>query len=318
MSVESDLVEQQGQPLDLPSNTPGQEVTGTPTSLTEEILAATEAAKEAPIKNDPPAEKPVVETEKKPDEPAKETDKPKPYDQDPKWKAARSAQASLEKILKENDLDDVDALNEAIEGGKSLKEILGAADAKQLKKDSAKLKEIEAYWAKQDEKKKEEEEEPDETKARLKQELQDLKDKIESDKAAATKATEVDNALEGYNNSAEKSITDAGLTGEDADMARLFLGVGNPFNEIDISDMKIVKSSNKSGAEKFSEWLKGVRQTAVDEYAKGKSEIIPITPTEVTPPAAETKAGKEETVDEANKSAKSELLSLMGELVKPG
>ena len=314
MSIEADLVAQQGQESDSPTGNPGQEADDSQLSITDQILKAAE--KEEPAPSEEVSEK--KKGEEAPKEEPKEAEKPAPYDQDPKWKAARAAQKSLDEILERAELESIEDLMEAVESGKTMKEILGSDDLKQLKKDQARLKEIEDFWESDRLRKLEEEEEPDETKERLKREIKELKEERVREKSEAEEAYKVRSSLDNYTTVANKSVTDAGLTGEDAEMAKLFLGVGNPFNEIDITDKKTVKESNMSGAKRFKSYLDGIRQKAIDDYAGGKSEMIPVTKIEA--PVIEKPSGesKVETMDEANESAKAELRQLIGELAKSG
>ena len=111
--------------------TTGQEkVAASPGSETDQILAAVAADEKAAA--DKAAEKEAGKTAgKEAGEEGDDKTKPPPYDQDPKWKAARAAQAKFESILEKHGIDaeDLDAL---LESGSSVADILGARDAKTL------------------------------------------------------------------------------------------------------------------------------------------------------------------------------------------
>ena len=274
--------------------TTGQEkVAASPGSETDQILAAVAADEKAE------ADKLAGKTPGK--EAGAEDDdktKPQPYDQDPKWKAARAAQAKMESILEKHGLDSFEDLDDLIASGSSISEILGARDAKtltstitQLKKDAEYLKEVKAYWAEQESQKQKDELTPEQradmSEAKLKAYEKDQADK----KAKAAEEQSIKDSLKSYTEQVEKAIESSGFEGEDAAMAKLFLGVDNPFNEVDITDKKAVKEMAKVNSAKLKTFLDNVRQKAVDEYSKGKSKIVPIS-TVATP-------GKEAVVKKA-------------------
>lgn len=285
----------------------GQISTDPPISDTDKVLnAITVKDKEVEEKVEPEPEK----VEKKPE---KAKEKPAPYDQDPKWKAARAAEKDMQEILKSNDFESIDDLKAALKGGKELSDVLGKRDANKLIEDANQLQEIKAYWAELEEKKKEEEEEPLETVERLKKENKALKKEQADEKAALRKAQEAEDALNEYNKIVKKAAIDSG---EGSEMLEVFLGVNNPANEVDLSDAKAVKKMAKEGAEKFNKFLADIKQKAIDEYAAGKSEIIPISKDENAPPEIpDVKKGKEnETIDEANADAKAQLMEMVNAL----
>jgi len=318
MSIESDLVAAQGQESDSPPGDSGQSADETQLSLTDQILQAADPKEEpAPSEDAAKVEKVEKEPDKEPEKtPEKEPEKPKPYDQDEKWLSARAAEKTFNDILEKHDLD-AESLEAALESGSTLKELLGARDLNKLTKDADELARVKAFWAEQDEEKLKEEEEPDETIGRRDEtiklkdkEIQELKDSHAREKAADKEANETKGNLKNYTNVAEKSVESVGLKGEDAEMAKEFLGIGNPFNEIDITDSKAVKESNKLSAEKFAKYLADRDQRAIDNYAKGKSDIIPISKTDAPVADPPSKESKVETPEEANKSAKSLIMEL--------
>ena len=263
--------------------TTGQEkVAASPGSETDQILAAVTADEKAAAEKSA-KEAAGKEDGKKAGEEGDDKTKPLPYDQDPKWKAARAAQAKMESILEKHGLDSFEDLDDLISSGSSISEILGARDAKtltstitQLKKDAEYLKEVKAYWAEQESQKQKDELTPEQraemSEAKLKAYEKDQADK----KAKSIEEQSIKQALSSYAEQVDKAVEASGFEGEDAAIAKLFLGVDNPFNEIDFADRKAVKEMAKTNAVKLKTFLDGVRQKAVDEYAKGKSKIVPI------------------------------------------
>lgn len=301
-------------PTDTPEVTPGQEPADTPISETDQIIQAAEKMeKPAGSEEDPAkaADETVVDKDKG-------VDKPPPYDQDPKWKAARAAQKSLDDVLKANEFESIEDLKAAVDSGKTLQELLGDRDANQLIKDAAELKEIKAYWLEQEAVKKEEEEEPADTVERLKREKKELELQYSQKDAKEKEAKEIQATVDRFGKTVKKAVEDAGFEGESAEIAELFLGSNNPFNEVDITDPKAVKEMAKSGAEKLQRFIANVKQQAVDDYAKGKSDLIPITPSDAPAP---DKIGKKVplregiTVEEAFTDANEELIELAAGLI---
>jgi len=303
------------------TETTGQESAASPGGETDEILANLAA--------DEKAEAAKVATEKagKDDKKAGaegDDTKPPPYDQDPKWKAARAAQAKFESILEKHGIDaeDLDAL---LESGSSAADILGARDAKtltstltQLKKDAEYLKEVKAYWAEQEAQKQKDELTPEQRADMSEKQLADYKkEQAVKEKAKAEEAS-IKQALNSYTELVEKAIESSGFEGEEAQIAKLFLGVDNPFNEVDISDKKAVKEMAKVNSAKLKTFLDGVRQKAVDEYAKGKSKIVPISKAETK--ANETVVKKElpkgATVEEGFAQAHDEMMEILNAMQK--
>ena len=292
----------------------GQELdTGSPTGIggeTDTIIALAEAAEKEASAASTAEEKiaaaakvnlePEKEVEAKPKEKAAEKkteEKTIPYDQDPKWKSARAAEKNLNSILEKHGYDSFEDLQGAIDDGATLTGLLGKRDLNKLIKDADYLTEVKSYWAEQEHIKEEEGLDPEEladkrgkeTEA-AKRELKDYK-QTQSDKEAKTKEEKAnDKAVSDYGKAVEQEIEDAGFKDESAEIAKLFLGVDNPFASVDIMDKKAVKEVAKGNISKLNTFLGKVRQDAVDKYAKGKSEIVPITSTEST-----TKETKKET-----------------------
>lgn len=282
---------------------PGQEKVSDspPENLTEKIVKAAKVEEAAA-------------SEKKEKKEEKKEEKPPPYDQDPKWKKARAAEARVEKILSSHKLKNIDALEEILDRGMTISEVLGERDAKKLIEDYETLKgwkeKVESYWEEQERKKLEEEETPDETIARLKKEQESHKKQTQAKEQQAKEATALKKAVDDYGKHIDDIVDQQGFDKEEAQMAKLLLGVDNPFNEVDIYDKVAVKKMAKENAAKFKTFLDSIRQSAIDEYAKGKSKIIPISSTES--PAKESVSKKKlpdnATVDQVFDSAKDELL----------
>lgn len=209
-------------------------------------------------------------------------DKPAPYDQDPKWKAARAAEKKMNDILEKHGLSSADDLDDALASGLTISELLGARDAntlveaiKQLQKDAAYLKDVKAYWKEQEELKKREDMTPEQRAEDAEKKLKEFQKDQADKKAKSDEETQLKNAIGEYSTQVEKAVESAGLSGDEAEMAKLFLGVDNPFNEVDITDRKAVRETTRSLTDKFSKFVASVKQKAIDDYAKGKSDLTP-------------------------------------------
>jgi len=285
----------------------GQELkTETPAvDLTDSIVKAAIKAGESAA-----SEKPAGEPT---GEPAGD-EKPAPYDKDPKWLAARAAEKSLQEILSDNDIEDVEELKTMLKSGLTIKEIVGDRDAKQLIQDADTLKNYNAYWAEQERLKEDEDLDPDKRAEKYKTKLEDY-EREQSDKQAEKAKIEAGKqAIENYNGRIESLIEKQSLDGESAEIAKMFLGVNNPFNNVDISDPKAVKAMATEGIAKFSTFLEKVRQTAIDDYAAGKSKIIPITSTDApegSPSTTKKELPKDASVEQTFNAAKNELFELL-------
>jgi len=234
-------------------------------------------------------EKVLKQAAEKTDESAaseKGKEKPLPFDQNPKWKKARAAEARVDKIIEKYGYDDIDELEAALDEGNTISELIGKRDAKKLIEDSQTLEKYREYWEEQKLKEQEAEETPDERADRLAKELRSLKQQTDEKEKTAKEKKALAAALVDYENVVENIVGQQKFSKEEAEMASLLLGVKNPFNVIDIEDKLAVKKMAKENTAKFKTFVDKIRQEAIDEYSKGKSKFIPISPT--VPPAKES------------------------------
>ena len=220
--------------------------------------------------------------------PTSEGKKPPPYDQDPKWKAARAAEKALNDILSAHGFDTPDELQAALDEGMTLKEVLGQEDANTVVAEARKMREVEAYWAEREAAEREAKETPEETIERLKREKADLAEDFRRKQEDSKTVEEGQRILKEYDEEVTKLATSVeGLSKSERNLLTLVLGVDNPANEIDISDKSAVKATAKTVAERVQTILQAIRQEAVDQYAAGKSGITPTTGKGVEKPAVE-------------------------------
>lgn len=266
--------EEQGQLSDSPTDETktGQETASPPVDDTQQIIDAAKKEGEtaAPTGEEDPEKKAEPGTE----------EKPPPYDQDPKWLAARAAEKSLNEILEEHGFDNKEELTAMLRSGMTLVQILGDRDAQQLIKDADTLKAYQEHWAAEERRKQDEELEPDERADKYKKELEDLKAEQAAKETAEKHVEESKQAIINFDTRVGNFVDKQDLGENEAEMAKLFLGVKNPFNEVDIFDNKAINAMAESGIERFKTFIKDVKQQAIDEYVAGKSDITPISKTE--------------------------------------
>jgi len=250
------------------------------------------------------------------DEGTGEDDKTLPFDQNPKWKAARAAEKRLDDILSKHGLEDTEDLESALATGMSLKELIGATDAKQLLKDSQELRQIKEYWARQEAEKLASEETPEQTTERLKRENAALRQHYETKEADRRAIDESNQLLVDYSNTVDELVSQAeGLTDVEKDIVAVMLGVDNPMDDVDISDKRAVKSTVNMGVSAFKEFVANVKQQAIDDYVAGKSDITTVAKGDgsTAAPVARTKRQipKNASEEQVFADAKSELLELL-------
>jgi len=202
--------------------------------------------------------------------------KPLPWSDQPKWKQARTAERKLEALLKANDLTDPDDLLDLVQRGKTVKGKL--ADLNQLDvliAKSEKLDKYEAYWQEQEELKRRNTESESETIRRLETQLKG-RDAAEARKRAETEHVEnTKRAISSYENEVENLIREVEVPKEQRAFLAEFFGVGNPCNDIDITDRKAIKKLISDGIKKKEAY----DQAVIKQYLNSKQGIPKVTST---------------------------------------
>lgn len=240
------------------------------------------ASKEA----DPQAAKTEAKEEGKQEKAVKKDDDPKkplPFDDDPKWKAARAAEKSLNKLLESTGLDSIEALQEALVKGKDIKDLVGDVDTLKEILDKAKtLDRYELHWADQKtaeaEAKLQENESAQETIDRLLQKNADLTKGVKEAKQKGESDVEDTKALNKFNSIVNKAIESASddLGEEGVRLAEMILEQDSEWlADFDIKDTKSVDKFSKKVIKQLTKTIQGLKQGAVDKYADGKSKINP-------------------------------------------
>jgi hypothetical protein len=206
-----------------------------------------------------------------------DTGKPLPYDQDPKWKKAREAEKSLQDILQAHGLLNAEELKQALSEGLSLKQVLGDRDAKKLVEDSEYLAKVKQNWDQEKRSKEYENETPEQTIARLEREKEELRRGSEEFRSTVEEREHSKRILEGFKTEIDNVLgvveSDTPLAEAEKALAKLYLGVDNPANMIDIEDRTAVRKMAQESLAKFQTLVLKIKQQAIDDYAAGKSKL---------------------------------------------
>jgi len=200
-----------------------------------------------------------------------------PFDDNPKWKSARTAEKKLNEILEKHGYDDIDEFEADYSDSSELRKQVGKKDVNQLLKAQDELERIHEYWAEMRAKKQMENETEDETIARLARENKELKTKKQRDAQLTAEQDEAKQLIKNYNTEVSSLIE------KQEDIPKIqrkflseYLGVDNSFNEIDVSDKLAIRRNTKQGIEAFKKLQKAI----IEDYRSGKLSIPTITPVE--------------------------------------
>lgn len=193
-----------------------------------------------------------------------------PWDKDPRWKSARTAEKKLNELLKANGLEDSDDLVELVNSGKRVKGKLTDIDQlDRILEKASTLDKYEAYWKEQEEHVKRGEETPDQTITRLtreikKREAMEARKRQESEHVENTKK-----AITNYEREVQSLVSEMEIPKEQRAFMSEFLGVQNPCNDIDITDRKAVKKLVSDAVKKKEAY----DQAVIKAYLDSKTNI---------------------------------------------
>lgn len=200
-----------------------------------------------------------------------------PWNKDPRFqefikekKTLSAANEKLQKLLKANELEDSDDLEDLVAKGKVVKGKL--ADLNQLDEIIAKankLNQYEAYWAEQEEKKRRQTEDPDSTISRLENALKTKSAKEQQREHERYQAEQAKAAISGYDSEVKNLIKEMEMPKDQQGFILEFMGVGNPANDIDITDKKAIKRLVAEAAKKKEAY----DQSVIASYLKGKGQV---------------------------------------------
>lgn len=200
-----------------------------------------------------------------------------PWNKDPRFqefnknrKEWTASHEKLQKILKANNLEDPDDLDDIVDKGLKVKgKAVDVDRIDELVKDSQLLKQYQAYWAEQEEKKRRETEDPDSTIARLEGMLKSKNVKEQQRDYERHQAEQAKQAIQGYDNEVKNLIKEMEMPKDQQGFILEFMGVGNPANDIDITDRKAIKRLVVDASKKKAAY----DQAVIANYLKGKGVV---------------------------------------------
>jgi hypothetical protein len=201
---------------------------------------------------------------------ADSSDADKPWNKDPRFKEDNETfkiGKSMKALMDANNLKSFDDLTELLDSGKKVHGKQVDLDRiEEAFEDSKRLKSYEVVWKQQEEQNRRNTETPDQTIARLEKELKE-KHAADQRKEHTQKAqSEAQKALKAYDSEVQSLVKEMDIPKEQQSFVNEFFGVGNPFNEIDITDKKAIKRLVADGIKKKEAY----DQAIIKAYINGK------------------------------------------------
>lgn len=198
-------------------------------------------------------------------------------DKDPKLEAALEAKEKLDDLLETHGYDSLEDLSTAIQKSNDVATKLGKADLAEILEKASTLDKYNEYWAAEEISKKKTEEEPDESITRLEREIKALKSSKEKEDSDNKALEEASKAVKDFNLEVT-SFTEGQeeIPEEYRSFTNEFMGVNNPFNDIDITNKIAVRKMAKDGVKRVQDF----EQAVIKRYRDGKIKIPEMTKTE--------------------------------------
>ncbi len=223
------------------------------------------------------------------------------------------AKDDLQNLLEAQGFDSLEDLKIALSEAEDLKGVIGDEDLDEIKESHKKLKEYQAYWDKQKEERLKAEEEPEDTIKRLEHQLKLKNDESNRKNQLAEEARQVSQQLENFGKTVSAEVNKIeDIPKEHRAFVTKFLGVNNPFNDVDFTNPKEVKKMTAAGVEEFKKVSKKIADQAVKDYLAGKKGI----PDMASADASETPVKKENKIKTLKDARKAMGEILTGSLPK--
>ena len=210
----------------------------------------------------------------KPDAKAESSTEGEPWHKDPRFKNDLGLLKTAKSLMEKNELDSVEDLVELFESGKKVKgKQVDLDKLDEIADKAAKLDKYEAYWRDQEERRKRGDEDPQETIARLDKELK-AKNAAERQKEyQMAQAEQAKKAISSFERDVTDLVREMEIPKDQASFVREFFGVGNPVNDIDITDRKAIRKLVAEGIKKKEAY----DQAVIAAYLKTKDSIPKVT-----------------------------------------
>ncbi len=221
---------------------------------------------------DPPTgDKKEADADSSPEVVVDKEGKPLPWNEQPKWKAARAAEKKLNDLLKANDLDDPDDLVDLVKSGRAIKGKLTDLDrVDELITKAAKLDSYEAYWAEQKKRTDKESLDPNERAEKAERELEQERNAKKFEAAQKRQVEETKRAIEAYESEVTSLIKETGVSKQQEPFILELFGVNNPSNDVDLTDRKAIKRLVADGVKR----VEAFKQSVIAEYLAEKKGIV--------------------------------------------
>jgi len=181
-------------------------------------------------------------------------------------------QEIVESLLADNNIDSVEELQTLMSSLLEMKQKLGGDSLQELKETKKLMEKYQEHWAKEAADEAESEESDNETIARLKKENAQLIKKEDVNKKEKVQAAKAQKVLKDFGNVVKKEISkDASIPKEFHNFLTEFMGVENPINNIDMTNLAKIKKTTKSGIEKFKKFEKAI----IKNYLNNKEKLPP-------------------------------------------
>lgn len=198
----------------------------------------------------------------------------------PEIKAAIESQKKLDGLLKDQGFDSLEDLTQSIQDSTDFKKKFGDLNIDELKEKAGTLDKYNDYWAAEEAKKKEEETDEDKL-VRLEKDIKDIRSINEKDQTARKETADAEKVINDFTNEINSLMKkNEDIPEEYHSFLGEFLGVKNPFNEIDITSNNEVRKMAKDGIKKMQDF----EQVIIKRYRDGKIKIPDITPAEAAAP----------------------------------
>lgn len=239
------------------------------------------------------------------------------FDKHPEWRDLKDSQRLIDTIMDEQGFDSPQEIADALKAGMTVQELLDGRDPEELITDADAFRSQQEQQAAEAARLQMEQETPEESIERLLKENQSLREGHQADEDARQAEAENKRILSTFNESLENVIEsmDDSASDDVRQLVKLSLGLDNEVNTVDMRNKAATKKAAKTVTGQIRDLIGRIEQAAVDRYAEGKGNLIPMK--KATGEVAKTKkkvkqydpgeAGMQEGFDDAGQELLDEL-----------
>lgn len=202
---------------------------------------------------------------------AADGEKPPPFDQDPRWKAAREAEKNLQSLQTALGVDTPEDLLEIADLGKALRaEGIDEDKVKEALKAQKEYDRVKEYWAEQEERQRLESEAPEERERRLLAENRDLKRKQKDEEERREHKARREKIANDYDSEVTRLVSgDKTILENERKFVLALCGVQNPTSNINIANKDEIRKAVPDAVKLYMQ----IRDTVLENAGKGKAGI---------------------------------------------